>query len=66
MEQFNTAGNNVFSEIFQNRNNNNCDQNHLQVTCFKIQGTNFEILVQTPGRFASAHPIPQDIIPAKK
>lgn len=35
-------------------------------TFSRIQGTNLDILVQTPGRLASAHPIPHDIIPAKK
>jgi hypothetical protein len=32
----------------------------------RIQGTNLEIRVQTPGRLASAQPIPQLIIPARK
>lgn len=36
------------------------------VTFSIIQGTNFEIRVQTPGKLASAQPIPQDIMPAKK
>lgn len=39
---------------------------HDYVTVSSIHGTNFDILVQTPGRFASAHPIPQLIIPARK
>lgn len=36
------------------------------VTFSIIQGTNFEIRVQTPGKLASAQPIPHDIMPAKK
>lgn len=32
----------------------------------RIQGTNLEILVHTPGRLGSAHPMPQEMIPAKK
>jgi hypothetical protein len=35
-------------------------------TFSRIQGTNLEILVQTPGRLASAQPIPQLMIPARK
>lgn len=37
-----------------------------QVTVSKIHGVNFDIRVQTPGKLASAQPIPHDIIPAKK
>lgn len=37
-----------------------------QVTVSKTQGTNLEMRVQTPGRFASAQPIPQLMMPAKK
>lgn len=36
------------------------------VTVCRIQGTNLDILVHTPGRFASAHPIPQLMMPARK
>lgn len=36
------------------------------VTFIIIQGTNFEMRVQTPGKLASAQPIPHEIIPAKK
>lgn len=35
-------------------------------TFCRIQGTNFDILVQTPGRLASAHPMPHDMMPARK
>lgn len=42
------------------------DRKQGQVTFFRIHGTNLEILVHTPGKFASAHPIPQDMIPARK
>ena len=38
----------------------------LHVTFSKIQLVNLDILVQTPGRLASAHPIPQLIMPPKK
>lgn len=37
---------------------------HFYLTIFKIHGVNFDIRVQTPGKFASAQPIPQLIIPA--
>lgn len=33
---------------------------------FKIHGVNFDMRVHTPGKLASAHPIPQLIMPAKK
>lgn len=36
------------------------------VTFIIIQGTNLEMRVQTPGKLASAQPIPHEIIPAKK
>lgn len=36
------------------------------VTVCSIHGTNFDIRVQTPGRLASAQPIPQLMMPAKK
>lgn len=39
---------------------------HFYLTILRIHGVNFDIRVQTPGKFASAHPIPQLIIPAKK
>lgn len=45
------------------------DINELMVqefTVCNIQGTNFDILVQTPGKLASPQPMPQLIIPAKK
>lgn len=42
------------------------DRKQGQVTFFRIHGTNLEILVHTPGKFASAHPIPQDMMPARK
>lgn len=42
------------------------DRKRGQVTFFMIHGTNLEILVHTPGKFASAHPIPQDMMPARK
>lgn len=35
-------------------------------TISKIHGVNFEIRVQTPGKLASAHPMPHEMIPAKK
>lgn len=41
-----------------------CRRDH--VTVCSIHGTNFDIRVQTPGRLASAQPIPQLIIPARK
>ena len=41
-------------------------QRQLYVTWSRIHSVNFEILVQTPGRFGSAHPMPQLMIPPKK
>lgn len=36
--------------------------NMLYLTIFRIHGVNFDIRVQTPGKFASAQPIPHEII----
>lgn len=36
------------------------------LTCSSIQGTNLEMRVQTPGKLASAQPMPQDMMPARK
>uniref|UniRef100_A0A182SZ49 Uncharacterized protein n=1 Tax=Anopheles maculatus TaxID=74869 RepID=A0A182SZ49_9DIPT len=36
------------------------------ITVSMIHGTNLDIRVQTPGRFASAQPIPHDMMPARK
>lgn len=38
----------------------------VHFTFSRIHGVNFDMRVQTPGRLASAHPMPHDIIPAKK
>lgn len=38
----------------------------LQVTVSRIQGTNLDMRVHTPGKLASAQPIPQLMIPARK
>ena len=35
------------------------------VTLSNIHSLNFDILVQTPGKFGSAHPMPQLMIPPK-
>ena len=39
---------------------------YCYVTWSRIHSVNFEILVQTPGRLGSAHPMPQLMIPPKK
>lgn len=36
------------------------------LTMFMIHGVNLEIRVHTPGKLASAQPMPHDIMPAKK
>jgi len=49
-----------FNQIQTSRS---CEE--IQITISNIQSRNLEILVQTPGRFGSAQPIPQLITPAR-
>lgn len=39
---------------------------HSHRTFSRIHGVNLEIRVHTPGKFASAHPMPHEMMPAKK